>query len=91
MTYIVAITKKARMLPKKLEECQSCNKAMLAGVKQCNLNLFEDIKQILPIHLRCNAPGFNGVATSTGLAHCVWCYLRHLGLSANRHAKNCQG
>jgi len=78
------------MLPKKLEEHQSYNKAVLAGVKQCNLNLFGDINQVLPIHLRCNASGINGVATSAGLARRVRCYLRYIGLSANRHGKNCQ-
>lgn len=56
MTCIVAITKKARMLPKKLEERQSSNKATLAGVKQCNLNLFGDINRVLPIHLRLVPP-----------------------------------
>lgn len=85
MTSVVAINKKARTLPKKLEERQSYNKAMLAGVKQCNLNLFGDINQMVPIHLRCNASGINGVARSAGLAHCVCGYSRCIGLPANRH------
>lgn len=76
------------MHPKKSEEHQSYNKTMLAGVKQCNPNVFGDLNQMLPIHLRCSASGTNGVTTSRRSAHCVHSYLRHIGLPANRHGKN---
>lgn len=44
------------MLPVKSEEGRSYGKAVLAGVKQCHLNLFGDINQMLPIHLRALPP-----------------------------------
>lgn len=47
MTYIAALSKKARMLLKKLGERRAYNKAMLAGVEQRNLNLFGGINQML--------------------------------------------
>lgn len=90
MTYTAAITKKARMFPKKSEKHQSDNKGTLAGVKQCNISLFGDINLMLPIHRRYDASGINGVAPSAGSAPCVQCYSRDVGLSANSHGKNCQ-
>lgn len=60
---------------------------MLAGVKQCNPNLFGDINQMLPIHLRCSTSGTNGFVTTIGSAHCICCYLKHIGLPANRRGK----